>query len=170
MKQLKVSQQHRAEIEEFVISSGGLNIGCASEGAVEIQQKMDGKKLQLSIDVIDEIIPRTDSVNKPFLQINFVDGQKILLTDNLIGFKPSPLASLDMDQLPRVVTTPDLISVVEAIEESLNSAEGNPGEVEVLKQVFESVLSGGEAIGFNFEYERTWMHRIAMTRNLEPSA
>jgi len=79
-----------------------------------------------------------------FLQVNFLSGKKILLTENLIGFKPVPSRGLDLSKLPKVVTTPDLLSVVEAIEDSISFAVAND-ELDVLKRVFDSVLRGAEA-------------------------
>ena len=87
--------------------------------------------------------------NIDFLQVNFAGGKKLILTNNLIGFKPAPLASLDMERLPKVVTTPDLISVIEALQETMNTQSSHPVEVEVLRHVFSAVLEGGESIGFN---------------------
>ena len=66
--------------------------------------------------------------------MNFQNSYKVLLTDNLIGFKPQETLGLDMTRIPKVVTTPDLFSVYEAIEESLGS-DTQDHEVEILKKV-----------------------------------
>jgi hypothetical protein len=100
--------------------------------------------------------------------VNFQSGKKILLTQNLIGFKPAPSRGLDLSKLPKVVTTPDLLSVVEAIEETLSTAPAQPEELEVLRKVFDSVLKGAEAVGFDTTSERVWMQ--SLNRNSKASA
>ena len=146
------------KINDFVAQSAGLKSWCLND-RIEILQKTDGKKLAFVENDVDEVIPRLDSDGQPFLQVNFNSGKKILLTDNFIGFKPAPSVGLDMERLPKVVTTPDLISVVEAIEESLTAQITNE-EVDVLRRVFDSVLKGGEQIGFDLTSERMWLQRI----------
>lgn len=147
-------------ISDYVAKCSGLKSWCL-ENKIQITQKNDGKSLSFTNNEVDEVISRIDSDGQPFLQVNFASGKKILLTDNFIGFKPAHCAGLDMDRLPKVVTTPDLISVVEAIEESLATTSNTPGEeVEVLRRVFDSVLRGAESVGFDLTSERLWLQRI----------
>ena len=87
-----------------------------------------------------------------------------MLTDALVGFKPENVFGLDMSKLPRVVTTPDLISVLEAIEEGLSGDLPQDHEIEILKRVYQSILSGAELAGFELEFERNWIGRLAPTR------
>jgi hypothetical protein len=148
-----------SQIRHFVEKSTGL-LSRSTDLDLEIRQRADGKSMTFSVSDLDEVISRVDSDGKSFLQVNFASGKKILLTDNLVGFKPMPSIGLDMSKLPRVVTTPDLLSVVEAIEESMGSANSQPEEVDVLKKVFDSVLRGGEAVGFDLVPERIWLHNI----------
>ena len=100
--------------------------------------------------------------------MNFQSGKKILLTQNLIGFKPAPSRGLDLTKLPKVVTTPDLLSVVEAIEDSISTMPTQPEELDVLKKVFDSVLRGAEAVGFDTTSERVWMQ--SLTRNINKAS
>ena len=86
--------------------------------------------------------------------------EKILLTDQLIGFKPWPVPELDISKLPKVVTTLDLLSVFEAIEESVTTMSGRPEDTDTLKKVFNSILLGGEDIGFDLTTERSWLRRL----------
>jgi hypothetical protein len=148
-------------ISHFVQASPGLVAKADQNGTINIVQKVDGKSLDILGVDIEEVISRLDSDGQGFLQINFLDGQKILLTQRLIGFKPAPSPGLDMSKLPKVVTTPDLISVVEAIEDNLNSESAHPIELDILRKVFDSVVSGGEAIGFDLAKERDWLHRLS---------
>lgn len=147
-------------IVDFVRKSSGLkSVELASEEVV-IHQQVDGKKLSFQFSQVEEVLQRQDGEGKSFLQVNFVSGKKILITDNLIGFKPASCHGLDMGKLPKVVTTPDLLSVVEAIEDTISSDGSSSEELEVLKRVFESVLRGAESVGFDLTPERVWLHQF----------
>jgi hypothetical protein len=160
--------QQLLQIRSFVEKSAGLTTKQLDDVVVKIFQRTDGKNLSFSVDQLDEVIERVDADGKGFLQVNFVTGKKILLTDNLIGFKPIPALGLDMSKLPKVVTTPDLISVVDAIEDSILSGGESHEEVDVLKKVFDSVLKGAEAIGFDTTAERMWLQNVS--RSTQASA
>lgn len=149
------------EILNYVEESEGLVNQAISPDSIRIFQKADGKSLAFELKDVEEVIPRVDAEGNPFLQINFCSGKKILLTESLVGFKPATNPGLDMAKLPSVVTTPDLMSVVEAIEESLSSGATQVEEIDILRRVFGSVLEGGEAVGFDFTSERVWLTRIS---------
>ncbi len=163
------AENHIQTIQEFLNRSTGLQIVSLTEKTIKIYQKTDGKTLTLDPLNIEEILSRIDSTNQPFLQINFVNGKKILLTEQLVGFKPAKTLNLDMSRLPKVVTTPDLISVVEAIEDSMNSNDSHPEEVQVLEKVYDAVLKGAEEVGFSLPNEKTWIKMIN-NHKLKPSA
>jgi hypothetical protein len=57
------------------------------------------------------------------------------------------------------VTTVDLISVLEAIEENLIQAVANP-DADFLRDTFQSILLGGEKVGFDLTTEKTWLNRL----------
>ena len=118
---------------------------------------------------VEEVLVREDSDGRSFLQVNFLDGKKILITEKLVGFKPAETLGLDLRKLPKVVTTPDLVSVLEAIEESVNNYGHRAEEVDVLRRVFDSVLNGAEAVGFEVGAERNWLNFIANIKH-KPSA
>ncbi|MCB0342827.1 MAG: hypothetical protein H6626_14965 [Pseudobdellovibrionaceae bacterium] len=149
------------QIVHYIEQSTGLMIKDFNQGRVEIQQEADGKTLGFELKSIEEVISRFDSHGEPFLQVNFRSGTKILLTERLVGFKPGQIKGLDPSRLPKVVTTPDLISVVEAIEDHVNHGEGSPEDIDLLKQVFKAVVTGAEAVGFDLSIERAWLDRIA---------
>jgi hypothetical protein len=81
-----------------------------------------------------------------------------------VGFKPTETFGLDMAKIPKVVTTPDLMSVFEAIEESMSSDIQNEHELEILKKVYQSILQGGELAGFDLKFERNWLSRLLASR------
>lgn len=145
--------------------SSGLTVTAASHERIQILQKTDGKEIVFSPTSVEEVIPRTDADGQSFLQVNFLDGKKILITTNLVGFKPAGRPGLDMNKLPKVVTTPDLASVVEAIQECLSGEVQAGDEFDVLKKVYEAVLKGGETVGFALTSERAWLSRITQTNH-----
>ncbi len=147
-------------IVHFVSQSRGLSFLESGANELTICQNVDGKHLTVDTNTIAEVLSRKDSKQELFLQVNFSDGRKVILTDSLIGFKPAIYSDLDMNRLPKVVTTPDLISFIEVLEDSLHDTEVGMEEIEDVKQYFESVLMGAEAIGFNLICERIWIARL----------
>lgn len=155
-------REHMIQIEEFIQKSSGLQFSRVNELLFKVFQRADGKELSFNAQDLEEVIHRVDSDGQTFLQVNFHSGKKILITQNLIGFKPAVAVGLDMARLPRVVTTPDLLSVVDAIEETLELEDSVPEELEVLKRVFDSVLRGGEEVGFDLTAERLWLNNLSL--------
>lgn len=147
------------DILSFIGRTKGLKYDLLKDTMV-ITQTIDQKRLSVNFMELSEVLHRTDVDNKDFLQVNLKDGRKILLTNTLVGFKPFELSGLDMSKIPRVVTTPDLLNVLEAIEESLSSENIPEGEFETLKKVFHSILQGGELVGFELKSEKNWLDRL----------
>ncbi len=161
------SKSTHAELDHilnFVDSSKGLRAKMNETGRVQLRQDLDGKLFTFSSQDVNEVLHRADSEGKAFLQVNFKNGAKILLTETLIGFKPIETLGLDMARIPKVVTTPDLVSVYEAIEESLGADNGNDTEVEILKKVYLAIISGGEKVGFDLAAERKWLNRLLASK------
>lgn len=149
-----------AQIRLFVARTSGLRECGFAQGSASFLQTLDGHSLCVRAADLDDILFRTDTDGQDFIQVNFREGKKILITDSLIGFKPAVLAGLDMAKLPRVVTTPDILSVFEALQEALYVADPKENDLTVLRKVFDAVVSGGEAVGFNLVRERSWLGRI----------
>lgn len=148
-------------ILDYVKNSKGLKLGQESSDWVEIIQQIDSKRLKINKSNIESVLQRVDADGQNFLQVNFLGDDKLLLTDQLVGFKPINNYDLDMDKIPKVVTTPDMLSVIEAIEDSFDSHHSHI-EVEVLKKLYLSVLDGAERIGFEVSKERAWISQFAM--------
>ena len=125
-----------------------------------IEQKVDSRRITVNKFDVEEVLSRQDEDGQEFLQVNFVSGKKILLTKKLVGFRPLTMFGLDMDKLPKVVTTPDIMNIFDAIQESLCHEENTSEELEVLRKVYDSVVCGGESVGFNLEEERRLFSRI----------
>lgn len=155
-------------ILNYIDHSNGLRAQVLDNGKIRIHQDVDGKVFNFSIAEVTEVISRTDADAKPFIQVNFKSSSKVLLTDTLIGFKPLEALGLDMSRLPKVVTTPDLMSVFEAIEEAL-STDTVESEIEILKKVYFAILSGAERVGFDLAFEKAWISRL-IASNFRASA
>lgn len=151
-------------ILNYVDSSRGLRAEICESGIVQIAQEVDGKVFSFKSHDIAEILHRVDADGKPFIQLNLKGGHKVLFTESLIGFKPVETLGLDLSRIPKVVTTPDLLSVFEAIEESMGSESGPDSEIEILKKVYFSILAGGEQVGFDLSYERKWLNRLLASK------
>lgn len=151
-------------ILNFVDASKGLRAKINESGRVQIYQEADGKVFSFSAQEVNEVLHRADSEGKPFIQVNFHNGTKVLLTEALVGFKPLDTLGLDMSRIPKVVTTPDLVSVFEAIEESLGADGGVEHEVEILKKVFTAIVTGGEKVGFDLTSERVLLNRLLASK------
>jgi hypothetical protein len=156
------------EITSFIGRSTGLRF-TTSGYRLRLYQLVDKKELELNISDVNEVIHRKDSEDSSFLQLNFLDGRKILITDQLIGFKPHEVSHLDMKKIPRVVTTPDLLNVIDAIEESIECSNIRKNETEMLKRVYIAILKGAESIGFNTVSEKELYHNLVV-RKLKGSA
>lgn len=161
------SKSTHAELDHilnFVDSSKGLHAKIHESGRVQIRQDLDSKLFSFSTQDLSEVLHRTDSEGKGFIQVNFKNGSKVLLTETLVGFKPIETLGLDMGRIPKVVTTPDLVSVYEAIEESMGADSGLDTEVEILKKVYLAIIAGGEKVGFDLGTERTWLNRLLASK------
>ena len=158
------SAQLMHEVSAFVGQAQGLSFVETKEGPVQVTQAVDGKIFRFNPEDLTEVVHRFDTDGKTFIQVNFTNGLKVLLTENLVGFKPEQVAGLDMAKIPKVVTTPDLVSVLEAIEDTLGSDTFVDTELEVLKRVYHSILKGGESAGFDLMFERRWLERLTPSR------
>lgn len=151
------------QILSFIEQSDGLKAQMSDDGLIQVTQEIDSKIFTFSVHSVVEILERKDSENKDFLQLNFKNSTKVLLTENLVGFKPSQTLGLDMNKLPKVVTTPDLLSVYDALEEAMGS-DTTEHEVEMLKKVYLAIIDGGERVGFRLDHEKKWLHRLLGSR------
>lgn len=151
-------------ILNYVDTSKGLHATIHEGGKVQVQQETDGKNFLFHTLDVSEVLHRADAEGKAFIQVNFKNGTKVLFTETLIGFKPQETLGLDMGRIPKVVTTPDLISVFEAIEESMGADAGSEQEAEILKKVYLAIISGGERVGFDLSPERDWLNRLLASK------
>ncbi len=162
IKKKYIDNQDIHVIEKF-LSGEGRSLNFMSDiksETVRITQSNDRKSVVFSMSDIKEVLKREDNNHDDFLQVNFKNGKKILLTKEFIGFAPAVCDDLDINKLPKVVTTSDLLSVIEAIEHSLYGKELYEESVTEVKLFFESIACGAESIGFNLTGERLWVEKL----------
>lgn len=146
------------QVETFVGKKSTLKLSWIDKTQMLITQKSDGRIMSIHISEMEEVLVRSDHEGDQFLQINLSFDRKILITKNLIGFKPMTITGLDMNRLPKVVTTVDLVSVLDAIEDLMTSDQQTAMvEIDVLKKVYHAIVSGGEKIGFKLDQEKRWL-------------
>lgn len=151
-------QEMMNHVETYINQKSNLKMRWVDDQEFEIAQNTDGRQLKLRSGEIEEVLSRADHEGEQFLQINLSFERKILITRNLVGFKPTSVTGLDMTRLPKVVTTADLVSVLEAIEDLMTSDQNTAMvEIDVLKKVYHAIVSGGEKIGFNLDQEKRWL-------------
>lgn len=150
---------HVNEIVNFLDCSSGFNYSLQGTELC-VTQSEDQLKMKFDFNHVEKILTRQDFDGTHFLQVNFLSGAKILVTKNLIGFKPTELPGFDSTKIPKVVTTVDLKSVKRAIEDTYeDETPESQVELEVLKKVFQSILTGAEQIGFDMSQEKNWFFR-----------
>lgn len=151
------TSQHINEVLNFLESQSQFSYKFV-ENTLELTQKEDSKNMSIDFSSVEKVLDRQDVDGSRFIQVNFTQGSKILITKSLVGFKPIELVGFDLTRIPRVVTTIDLKSVAKAIEDLFDSDETSEikAEIEVLKKVYQSILLGAENIGFKMQAEKVW--------------
>lgn len=148
-------------LEDFIATSNGLEFRVTDKQIVILQTE-DQKEMNFPEENMKDIFLRKDRDGKSFLQLNFLSGEKVLVTESLIGFKPIMEEGNDYGKLPNVVTTPDLLSVFEAVEECLRFKD-NFDELGMLRNVYNAILLGAEKIGINMTEEKEWIKRLCVS-------
>ncbi|MDE0092831.1 MAG: hypothetical protein OXN83_06065 [Oligoflexia bacterium] len=149
-------------IEAFLSDSSKLSIVSekGKHNKITLLQSYDKKTLSFCVGDVKKVLERKDYNGQSFLQINFKTGKKILLTYEFIGFPPAIGVGIDICKLPKVVTTADLFSVIEAIESSIYGTDQYQESLPEAKMLFESIAAGAESVGFHLTGERLWVERL----------
>lgn len=155
------------EIVNFLETTSQLAFTLVEDSHLEIKQSEDGKVLCFDLGGVDKVLLRTDFDGSGFIQINFKDKTKVLVTKSLVGFKPFEITGFDPAKIPKVVTTVDLNSVYKAIEDILDSEDTyqTATELEVLKKVYQSIMLGAEQVGFEMRAEKLWFSSFLLNTN-----
>ena len=151
----------RSIIEDFLSYTKKLSLIKKDEDEkITLLQKHDKKTLSFYESDIAKVLKRKDNNGEAFLQVNFKNGKKILLTNKFVGFSPAACSKIDLKKLPRVVTTVDLLSVIEALESSLYGTDHYQENLYEVKLFFEAIAKGAESIGFSLIGERLWVEKL----------
>lgn len=161
---LTPAHQFINEIINFLDSVNSFEYELFSHDKCHIRQKEDQKVIFINFSHIEKVLRRQDVDGSEFLQLNFKNNSKILITRSLIGFKPENLLGFDLTKVPRVVTTVDLKSVATAIEELFDAEDSKNLQIEldILKKVYHSILAGAESVGFTLTEEKNWISRFML--------
>lgn len=156
---MKKEQQDTFDIiSKFLkLETTELKLDFVTDDKIRLTQEVDGKSLEIDRYGIEEVLERADSGGHPFLQVNFLSGTKILLTKNLVGFKPAFFEGVGEGRIPNVVTTPDLFSIIEAFSDF---DETEISERRALKRMYFAILQGAEAVGFELKNEKLWLSKL----------
>lgn len=148
-------------IEDFLASAKKLSLIKGDEGdKITLLQSHDKKALSFYESDVEKVLKRKDCKGEVFLQINFKSGKKILLTDEFVGFAPAPCSEISSKKLPKVVTTADLLSVIEALESSIYGTDQYQESLRDARMFFEAIAGGAESIGFSLTGERLWVEKL----------
>ena len=119
---------------------------------IKVKQPDDQMNLTISFSEIDSTYVQIDSLGKKYLQINLNDGGRLLLTQRVIGFEAKKDSRLRSGFLPDVVTTLDLLNIMEAFESSLRDGHQSEEEQYLLNKAFRAIAKGATRIGFNVSH------------------
>ena len=149
-------------IEAFLSESDRLSILEDKEeyDRITLLQSHDKKTISFCFADIKKVLERKDYNDQKFLQLNFKNGKKALLTHEFVGFSPAVGVGINVYKLPKVVTTADLLSVIEAIESSVYGSDQYQESLYEAKMFFESIAAGAESIGFDLTGERLWVEKL----------
>lgn len=137
------------------------------ESHIILVQSEDQKRIKFNFNDIEKVLERVDYDGSLFLQINFYNKTKILITKALVGFKPLEIVGFDSTKIPKVVTTVDLSSVKKAIEDLYEVEESyqTATEIDVLKKVYQSIMLGAEGVGFEIKAEKHWFGAFMLNQS-----
>lgn len=158
-------QDYSQVISDYVRSAKGLDLHGLNGEKIDILQKEDTRVLSVVFENIKEVLFRYNEEYKNFLQINFKNGKKVLLTDRLIGFPPKSSLDAEGIKLPQVVSTLDMLSFFDMTEEYLQSESCSVSELVALKRVCDLILESAMDVGFDVSSDRTWFHQISYSLN-----
>ena len=148
----RVNSDNMNEIINFLESTRYVKFEF-DQTSLRVTQNEDQKAITFRFSDVEKVLARTDFDGSQFIQINFHNKTKILITK-----KPLELVGFDASKIPKVVTTVDLNSVFKAIEDLTDGEDTyqTATELEVLKKVYQSIMLGAEQVGFEMKTEKQW--------------
>ncbi|MBE8221821.1 MAG: hypothetical protein HAW60_03740 [Bdellovibrionales bacterium] len=162
----KITEKNPAEnkniLLNFVSKADGLNIKQQTSDYVIIEQNEDRSFLKVFFNNISCITFSKKEQGECYIQLNFINNTKCILTNGLIGFAPIKSILLDKNSLPEIVSSIDLLNIIEAFEDSLRNS-GESEDFLFLSQVYHSVLNGGKNIGIEWNFHIPHFHSLGLS-------
>lgn len=165
MKTATIITEHKNTLLSFIKKTRGLRVKNQNLTSITIEQKEDKSFLKIFFHQISHISLASETKKEDYIQINFINKTKCILTESLIGFAPIKSLLLDKNSLPEVVSSIDLLNILEAFEANLR----NSGEIEdflFLNQVYHAVLNGGKHIGLEWDFNIPGLHSLGLSSQI----
>lgn len=162
MKTSAITMEHKNTLLQFIKKTEGLRIKQQAQYYIVIEQIEDKSFLKIFFHHISHISFSSEKQNGHYIQVNFTNHTKCILTNHLIGFAPVKSLLLDKNALPEVVSSMDLLNIIEAFESNLR----NSGEAEnflFLNQVYHAVLNGGKQVGIEWNFSTPGLHSLGLS-------
>lgn len=162
MKTSAITVEHKNILLQFIKNAKGLRVKQQGQNFITIEQLEDKSFLKVFFYQIRHVSQSPESNKDSYIQINFTNNTKCILTDNLIGFAPIKSFLLDKNALPEVVSSMDLLNIIEAFESNLRNS-GEPEDFLFLNQVYHSVLNGGKHIGIEWNFNIPNLYSLGLS-------
>lgn len=165
MKASTITAENKSTLLSFINKAAGLRLKQQSHNYITIEQLEDKSFLKIFFHHISYISFSKETSNKNYIQLNFTNNTKCILTNNLIGFAPIKSLLLEKSSLPEVVSSMDLLNIIEAFEANLRNS-GEPEDFLFLSQVYHAVLNGGKKIGIEWNFHIPHFHSLGLSSQL----
>lgn len=165
MKTSVITTEKKSILLNFINKAKGLRIKKQDKNIIVIEQLEDKSCLKIFFHNIHYISFAKDSVNGQYMQIDFTNKTKCILTDNLIGFAPVKSLLLNKNALPEVVSSIDLLNIIEAFEAHLRNS-GVAEEFLFLNQVYHAVVNGGKQIGIEWNFNTPTLYSLGLSSQI----
>ncbi|MBE8162641.1 MAG: hypothetical protein HAW63_01470 [Bdellovibrionaceae bacterium] len=162
MKAQTFSLENKSTLLSFINKASGLQIKKSTNDYIIIEQLEDKSFLKIFFHHIDYISFSKDARKESYIQLNFINNTKCILTSDLIGFSPVKSLLLNKNSLPEVVSSIDLLNILEAFEASLRNS-GNSEDFLFLNQVYNAVLNGGKKVGMEWNFHTPHLHSLGLS-------
>lgn len=165
MKASIITTEKKSTLLNFIKKASGLKIKQQDKYFIIIEQLEDKSCLKVFFHNISYISFAKDDTGGQYIQIDFLNKTKCILTDSLIGFSPVKSLLLNKNALPEVVSSIDLLNIIEAFEANLRNS-GEAEEFLFLNQVYHAVLNGGKQIGIEWDFSIPALHNLGLSSQI----
>lgn len=165
MKASTIITENKNILLNFIKKATGLRLKQQSNNYIIIEQLEDKSFLKIFFHHISYISCSKEKQGDHYIQLDFTNNTKCILTNNLIGFAPIKSLLLKKNCLPEVVSSMDLLNIIEAFESNLRNS-GEPEDFLFLSQVYYAVLNGGKNIGIEWDFHIPHFHSLGLSSQM----